>query len=54
MFVGKISISINGVFFIPKNAESADDINTAERANQFEVTNIVCLNNNYICILFLR
>ncbi|XP_015368597.1 PREDICTED: myrosinase 1-like, partial [Diuraphis noxia] len=33
---GKISISISGVFFIPKNAESDDDINTAERANQFE------------------
>ncbi|XP_025206428.1 myrosinase 1-like [Melanaphis sacchari] len=33
---GKISISINGVFYFPKNAESIDDINTAERANQFE------------------
>ncbi|XP_050058497.1 myrosinase 1-like isoform X1 [Aphis gossypii] len=33
---GKISISISGLFFLPKNAESLDDINTAERANQFE------------------
>nr|Q95X01.1 RecName: Full=Myrosinase 1; AltName: Full=Beta-glucosidase 1; AltName: Full=Beta-thioglucosidase 1; AltName: Full=Beta-thioglucosidase glucohydrolase 1; AltName: Full=Sinigrinase 1; AltName: Full=Thioglucosidase 1 [Brevicoryne brassicae]AAL25999.1 thioglucosidase [Brevicoryne brassicae]1WCG_A Chain A, THIOGLUCOSIDASE [Brevicoryne brassicae]1WCG_B Chain B, THIOGLUCOSIDASE [Brevicoryne brassicae] len=33
---GKISISISGVFFMPKNAESDDDIETAERANQFE------------------
>jgi len=35
--LGKISISINGVFFIPKNSDSDDDIKTAERANQFEV-----------------
>ncbi|XP_025207235.1 myrosinase 1-like isoform X2 [Melanaphis sacchari] len=34
---GKISISISGLFFLPKNAESLDDINTAKRANQFEV-----------------
>ncbi|KAE9543770.1 hypothetical protein AGLY_002000 [Aphis glycines] len=33
---GKISISINGVFFIPKNPNSVDDVMTAERANQFE------------------
>ncbi|XP_025421294.1 myrosinase 1-like [Sipha flava] len=33
---GNISISINGVFFIPKNADSPEDIKTAERANQFE------------------
>uniref|UniRef100_A0A2S2Q6R5 Myrosinase 1 n=1 Tax=Sipha flava TaxID=143950 RepID=A0A2S2Q6R5_9HEMI len=33
---GNISFSINGVFFIPKNADSPDDIKTAERANQFE------------------
>lgn len=34
---GKISISVSGEFFIPKNSKSQDDINTAERANQFEV-----------------
>ncbi|XP_050434304.1 myrosinase 1-like isoform X2 [Adelges cooleyi] len=33
---GKISLSLNGVFFIPKDEQSQDDINTAERANQFE------------------
>ncbi|XP_050546382.1 myrosinase 1-like [Daktulosphaira vitifoliae] len=33
---GKISISINGMFFIPKNVDSEKDIETAERANQFE------------------
>lgn len=37
LFTGKISISISGLFFLPKNAESLDDKNTAERANQFEV-----------------
>jgi len=40
-YSGKISISISGLFFLPKNAESLDDIATAERANQFEVTKIV-------------
>ncbi|CAI6360889.1 unnamed protein product [Macrosiphum euphorbiae] len=33
---GKISISISGLFYLPKNAESLDDIVTAERANQFD------------------
>jgi len=36
-YSGKISISISGLFFLPKNAESLDDIDTAERANQFDV-----------------
>ncbi|VVC29505.1 Hypothetical protein CINCED_3A000813 [Cinara cedri] len=34
---GKISISVSGIFFIPKNESSLSDINTAERANQFEI-----------------
>jgi len=36
-YSGKISISISGLFYLPKNAESLDDIVTAERANQFDV-----------------
>lgn len=36
-FLGQISIAISGIFFIPKDENSLDDINTAERANQFEV-----------------
>jgi hypothetical protein len=52
-FLGNISFSINGVFFIPKNADSPDDIKTAERANQFEVLNIFCNAYNYLTLLNL-
>lgn len=33
---GKISISVNGVFYIPKDPNSSDDLKTTERALQFE------------------
>ncbi|XP_050546386.1 myrosinase 1-like [Daktulosphaira vitifoliae] len=33
---GNISIALNTVFFLPKNKESEEDRETAERANQFE------------------
>lgn len=40
-YIGKISISINGVFFIPKDPNSPDDLETAERARQFEVSMLI-------------
>lgn len=52
-YLGKISFSVNGVYFIPKNPNSIDDINTAKRANQFEVLNNLTLSkyksNTYYC-----
>ncbi|XP_050433677.1 myrosinase 1-like isoform X2 [Adelges cooleyi] len=33
---GKVSLSVNGFFYVPKDEQSQDDVDTAERANQFE------------------
>lgn len=38
IYIGKISISVNGVFYIPKDPNSPDDLKTTERALQFEVS----------------
>ncbi|XP_050546381.1 myrosinase 1-like [Daktulosphaira vitifoliae] len=34
---GKISISISGAFYMPKNESSVDDMEIADRANNFEI-----------------